>query len=656
MSIQHTSHPTEPRSVRDLLLTVAVANKPTGAGGGAPIERADFRDPFVDMMLALSLPSPASSVSSGISPAHAAVDNSTNAPGTPSRGQRSPEYPLSTYKLPPVPIHIDSIFSTAERGAATATPPLPESASHLHSPVHESTTQKNRLVGRTSHLGTCQSDSASVSIRTECRPRVIVHPIQFSSTRLDSEHIFHSLLEADQQPCTVSDLELRLGILPITRSPTTAASPSTPTSSTPSSTVHHSLESPTTPLTRPPLHPPTPPASPPHHATPCAQAIAVPADPDSDSGQHHPHPSRRKLHRQLESAIAAYLLGIEPSLPLHPAPNFLRATSWSIPVPTASVSDLPANHWRHLDQLKRQCSPFITDISVLLSRPFPSPVPPPTFVAPSVTRPITDALIPPAARLPSTLATPSPARPIPVHMFLDHSNILHGGRKLLASTYASLPCALSPRSRVVLDAHHLTWLLEHVLLPHIVQPTGHTVHIVKRIAVMSSTLGAADADASAAAAATSPDLLQVDHSWRAHWQVHTLHRTVQGHEHFVDELLQCCMAESMLDHDAHSVKGAQGPPVMVLLSGDGRCAQHTAGFPTHVARAVKRGWTVVVVAFSASLSGVFSRMVKVVDRQRNEVRLGGEVGADDDAEGSKVGRLWVVTLDGEVARVMRVVD
>ena len=65
-------------------------------------------------------------------------------------------------------------------------------------------------------------------------------------------------------------------------------------------------------------------------------------------------------------------------------------------------------------------------------------------------------------------------------------------------------------------------------------------------------------------------------------------------EQGVDEILHMKMLESLVD--------TVGPGIIVLASGDAAEAEYSGGFFKNVERALKRGWKVELVSWSAGLS------------------------------------------------------
>ncbi|KAJ3363934.1 hypothetical protein GGF32_003031 [Allomyces javanicus] len=111
----------------------------------------------------------------------------------------------------------------------------------------------------------------------------------------------------------------------------------------------------------------------------------------------------------------------------------------------------------------------------------------------------------------------------------------------------------------------------------------------------------------------------------------------RGKEMFVDELLHVKMADSMLDYD----RG-----ILILLTGDGAVAQFTDGFGAQVARALRRGWTVIVASFAACLSSVYGKLAKQA----------AAAAAMAEAEGVHAGgSLHLFVLDADVANLVCVV-
>ncbi|KAJ3370605.1 hypothetical protein GGF31_003919 [Allomyces arbusculus] len=111
----------------------------------------------------------------------------------------------------------------------------------------------------------------------------------------------------------------------------------------------------------------------------------------------------------------------------------------------------------------------------------------------------------------------------------------------------------------------------------------------------------------------------------------------RGKEMFVDELLHVKMADSMLDYD----RG-----ILILLTGDGAVAQFTDGFGAQVARALRRGWTVIVASFAACLSSVYGKLAKQA----------AAAAAMAEAEGAHAGgSLHLFVLDADVANLVCVV-
>ncbi|KAI9888480.1 MAG: hypothetical protein M1814_006898 [Vezdaea aestivalis] len=77
---------------------------------------------------------------------------------------------------------------------------------------------------------------------------------------------------------------------------------------------------------------------------------------------------------------------------------------------------------------------------------------------------------------------------------------------------------------------------------------------------------------------------------------HATHR--RRGEQAVDELLNMCMLESLLDHE---------PATLVLASGDAAVGEFSAGFLRTVERALERGWQVEVASFASHTSNAYFR-------------------------------------------------
>ncbi|KAI9182937.1 hypothetical protein H9P43_003853 [Blastocladiella emersonii ATCC 22665] len=302
----------------------------------------------------------------------------------------------------------------------------------------------------------------------------------------------------------------------------------------------------------------------------------------------------------------------------------------------------------------------------------------------------------------------SASEPTTVHVFIDHSNILHGAQMTATRSL----CRGIPNSRIGLDYARLVDVVDAVIAEltrpavaarrsvviakrvlvasrPLIQPLhipelvpDYDVHILDRVAAKPNTT---------AAGATSPKTPPSHRHLRNgggaggyasnddEASPHARHRRQQhrkggdgalavpvgaptprqrrtsgsslsapspvnpnggggaSKEQFVDELLQYHMSESLLDH-AHGV--------MVVLTGDGKPAEHTAGFVVQVARALRRGWTVGVVAFSATLSSAYPRMAEQLAEQR--------AAAARAKTPCGVGELRIWTLDGDVADLVTV--
>ena len=70
-------------------------------------------------------------------------------------------------------------------------------------------------------------------------------------------------------------------------------------------------------------------------------------------------------------------------------------------------------------------------------------------------------------------------------------------------------------------------------------------------------------------------------------------------EQGVDEILHLKMLESLVDAD--------GPGTMVLATGDAAQAEYSSGFMVMVERALRRGWTVELVSWSANIAAAYRK-------------------------------------------------
>ncbi|KAI9217136.1 hypothetical protein BC828DRAFT_391944 [Blastocladiella britannica] len=374
------------------------------------------------------------------------------------------------------------------------------------------------------------------------------------------------------------------------------------------------------------------------------------------------------------------------------------------------------------------------------------PGPDPVDVAPLVSA-FTAAAINSVKQPP--LPPPMALRGAAVHVFVDHSNLLHGAQRApqrTGSTVASPALARTPWSRISIDYAALTRVLDAVVadLTAVAAgvPTGvigggsrpmvprFTLPVAKRVCVASVVAAGVRQDMSSHGnSANQQQLVATDDAARLYelpalhgWDVHVLQRvpgrltssisdrrkrrtstttaTVSSssssssslsaasdedvvpfskpptgsREQFVDELLQCKMAESLMDHHdtdhhhhhhhhhGHHHHGPSStvvaPGIMVVCTGDGKPAEHTAGFVVHVARALRRGWSVGIVSWRTNLAGIYKRVAAHCAIVRRDEEAARRLAAGGDLGGAMppvMGTLRVYLLDNVMQDVCGVV-
>ena len=173
---------------------------------------------------------------------------------------------------------------------------------------------------------------------------------------------------------------------------------------------------------------------------------------------------------------------------------------------------------------------------------------------------------------------------VPIHVFIDNSNIFHGARRVAQELEPHVP---AQALRVYF--WNLAGLIESSRPKH----TG----------VLAGSVPPGN------------DALW-EHAQRAGYNTDLLRKveTEDGRmvEQGVDEMLHLKIANAILDHSP--------PAILVLVTGDGSESDFGTGFPRQAQRALRQGWDVEVYSWKCQLSGAFRRLaadhpgkVKVVE-------------------------------------------
>ncbi|WVR05491.1 hypothetical protein IAU60_002509 [Kwoniella sp. DSM 27419] len=189
------------------------------------------------------------------------------------------------------------------------------------------------------------------------------------------------------------------------------------------------------------------------------------------------------------------------------------------------------------------------------------------------------------------------------HIYVDHSNILHG---LLHHLYANPSDALPPRHLRTLSLPALSLLLRrgrptppgslhlvassplHQNLDPLVR-LGWEVSVLKRVELYEDEV-------------TDPTSMKVNARAQSRISGHGDVGLRRYREQGVDEILHLKILQ-VLNQKGVSVDKSSGTPTLVLATGDARGGQFNLdGFPGAVREALKRGWNVELWSFTAGLS------------------------------------------------------
>lgn len=163
---------------------------------------------------------------------------------------------------------------------------------------------------------------------------------------------------------------------------------------------------------------------------------------------------------------------------------------------------------------------------------------------------------------------------MPVHVFVDNSNIIGGARGAAATTEP-----------------HVPWVAVRVYFRNLFELIEGGRDVATRIMAGSIPPGNDALWEAARNHGYNTDLLR-----------RVLADDGRLVEQAVDEMLHLKIANAILDNDP--------PQTLVIVSGDGRVSNYDTSFPKQAERALKRGWTVEVWSWRDQLSKAYERMVR----------------------------------------------
>lgn len=163
---------------------------------------------------------------------------------------------------------------------------------------------------------------------------------------------------------------------------------------------------------------------------------------------------------------------------------------------------------------------------------------------------------------------------MPLHLFIDNSNILGGARRTAAQSEA-----------------HVPWQAMRVYWRNF-------------FALVEEQRGALTKIVAGSIPPGNEELWTYAHDFGYNTDLLRKVEADDGRmvEQAVDEMLHLKIANATLDHEP--------PQTLVLATGDGKTSDYDTSFPAQARRALKRGWSVELWSWQAQLSNAWRRLAQ----------------------------------------------